>query len=179
MKRRALLSLVLAMALLVVTAAPAMAANPTVTITVKAQTVSITNSKDTWALGTITTSATLYFSTDNLEDVDWSRITNTGNVAVDVAFQGTNFTAVDPTYNWNLGASAGDQIVKIAANTEAAPTTYDVLLKAVAEYNDLLTNLAAAGTYDWSMKFEGPTAFHATDDGETKTCTITLVASKA
>jgi len=175
MKRRALLSLVLAMALLVVTAVPAGAANPTVTITVSAQTISITNSKATWALGTITTSTTLYFSTDNLQDDDWSRITNTGNVAVDVEIQGTDFEGGD--YDWTLAATAGDQQYKLFANKQATPDVYDVEVKS-SSYVDIVGNLAAAGTNDWSMKFEGPTGFHASDDGAEKTATVTLVASK-
>ena len=177
MKRRALLSLVLAMALLVVTAVPAMADNPTVTITVKAQTISITNSKATWDLGTITTSTTKYFSADGNEDVDWSRITNTGNVAVDVAIQGTDFEGGD--YDWTLAATAGDQQYKLFANKQATPTVYDVEVKNAPTYSNIVTSLAAAGTNDWSMKFEGPTGFHASDDGLTKTATVTLVASKS
>jgi len=176
MKRRALLSLVLAMALLVVMAVPAGAANPTVTITVKAQTVSITNSQNTWDLGTITTSATLYFSANNAQDDDYSRITNTGNVAVDVEIQGTDFEGGD--YDWTLAATAGDQQYKLFANKQATPTVYDVEVKS-SSYVDIVTSLAALGTNDWSMKFEGPTGFHASDDGETKTATVTLVASKS
>ena len=178
MKRRALLSLVLAMALLVVTAVPAGAANPTVTITVSAQVISITNSQPTWTIGVVTAGGDpVYFSADGEADPDYSRITNTGNVPVNIAFQGTNFVAGNTTFNWNLGASADDQIVKIAANTEAAPTVYSVLLK-VDNFNNLTTNLIKAATYDWSMEFTPPTAVHEEDDGLNKTATVTLAASK-
>jgi hypothetical protein len=42
--------------------------NPTVTITVQAQIVSITNSHDTWTIGLVTTNDVKYFSADNNED---------------------------------------------------------------------------------------------------------------
>ena len=80
--RRVALSLVLAMALMLVLAFPAGAANPTVSITVTAEVVSITNTQSTWAIGTVATTATVYFSTDGNQDDDWSQVENTGSVAV-------------------------------------------------------------------------------------------------
>jgi len=176
--RRTALSLVLAMALLVVTAVPAGAQNPTVSITVRAQTISITNSKATWDIGLVTVSDTKYFSTDNAQDDDWSRITNTGNVAVDVAISGTDFVAANTTFNWVLAAAAGDQIYSLYANKQATPTVYDVEVKKAAPVN-IVTSLAAAGTNDWSMNFTAPSAFHAEDNGLEKAATVTLVASKS
>jgi len=174
--KRTALSLVLALALVVAFTAPAFASNPTVTITVSARLIAITNTQNTWDIGVVVAGGSaVYFSADGNADVDYSQIENIGNVAVDVEFQGTDFEGGD--YDWALGASAGDQIVKIAANTVAAPTVYDVLLKSAAEFNDLTTNLAAAGTYDWSMQFTPPTAFHASENGVEKEATVTLVAS--
>jgi len=51
------LSLVLAVALLVVLAVPAFAANPTVSITVTAQVVAITNSQANWGIGVVDVNA--------------------------------------------------------------------------------------------------------------------------
>jgi len=170
------LSLVLALALVVAFTAPAFAQNPTVSITVRARLIAITNSEDTWDIGIVVVNDEKYFSVDNAKDNTYSTITNAGNVAVDVEIQGTDLVAVDTTYNWTLNATAGDQHFSLHANSEATPDDYDVEVKK-ASYNDLCTDLAAAGTYDWSMLFVAPSAFHTSDDGEAKSATVTLVAS--
>lgn len=173
--RRVALSLVLAVALLVGFAGPALAANPTVAITVTAEVVAITNSKATWAIGTVLVDAVVYFSTDGTQDDDWSQIVNTGSTAVDIEIQGTDIEGGD--YDWTLAAAAGSETYQLYANSEAAPTVYDVEVKS-SSYVDLITNLAIDDTYDWSMEFTAPTAFNAADDGNEKSATVTLVASK-
>ena len=179
MKRRALLSLVLAMALLVVMAVPVGAANPTVTITVSAQVISITNSHPTWNIGLVTVSAVKYFSADNSQDDDYATITNTGNVAVNVAISCTDFVAANTTFNWVLAAAAGDQIYSLYANLAATPTVYDVeVKKSTPNYVTAVGGLAAGNTNKWSMNFTAPSAFHAEDNGLDKTATVTLAASK-
>lgn len=169
------LSLMLAVALLTMLAVPAFAANPTVSITVTAEVVSITNTEATWAIGTVATDAVVYFSATGSQDDDYSQITNTGSVAVDVEIQGTDIEGGD--YDWTLAAAAGSETYQLYANSESTPTVYDVEVKS-SVYNDLTTNLAADGTYDWSMEFTAPSAFNAADDGNEKTATVTLVASK-
>jgi len=173
---RIALSLVLAVALLVVFALPAGAANPTVSITVTAQVVSITNSEDTWAIGTVAADAVVYFSATGAQDDDYSQITNTGSVTVDVEIQGTNIEGGD--YDWTLASAAGSEQYSLYANKQATPTVYDVEVK-TSSYVDITAagGLAADGTNDWSMKFTAPTAFNANDDGNQKTATVTLVAS--
>lgn len=176
MKRRLLaVMLVAVMAVSLLFPVVALAADPTVTITVSAVVVSITNSQDTWAIGPVVVDAVVYFSADGNADVDYSQIENTGNVAVDVEIQGTD--ADDETYDWTLAAAAGDKTYSLYANSEGAPTVYDVEVKS-SSYVDLTTDLAALGTYDWSMKFTAPTDFDAADDGTDKTITVTLVASQ-
>ena len=172
--RRIGLSLVLAVVLLVGFTVPLTAANPTVSITVTAEVVSITNTQSTWAIGTVALDAVVYFSTDGAQDDDWSQIENTGSVACDVEIQGTNIEGGD--YDWTLAAAAGDQTYSLYTNGDGE-ATYDIEIKS-SSYTDITTNLAADGTVDWSMKFTAPTAFNAADDGEQKTATVTLVASK-
>ena len=173
--RRIALSLALTVALLGLFAVPAFAANPTVSITVTAEVVSITNTQATWAIGTVATDAVVYFSATGSQDDDYSQIENTGSVAVDVEIQGTDIEGGD--YDWTLAAAAGSETYSLYANSESTPTVYDIEVKS-SSYNDLTTNLAASGTYDWSMKFTAPSAFNAADDGNQKTATVTLVASK-
>ena len=174
--RRTALSLVLAVALLGAMAVPAFAANPVVSITVSAQMIAITNSEATWAIGVVAVTNTKYFSADNSQDDDYSQVENTGNVAVDIQIQGTDFEGGD--YDWTLAAAAGNQTYSLHANSEGTPTVYDVEVKS-SSYGNLTTGLAKDATYDWSMKFVAPDEFHVDDDGESKAASVTLVASKA
>lgn len=179
--RRIGLSLVLAVAMLVAFAIPAAAVNPTVTITMSAQILLITNTHNAWAVGALTAGhAAVYFSVDNDPDVAYSQILNTGNVATDVAIQGTNAVeqGVPSTYNWTLvtGPAAGNQTFSLYANTEGAPTVYSI--EVATGGTAWIDELAEDDTYDWSMKLTPPTAFHPNDDGDDKVCTVTLVASK-
>ena len=175
MRKLIAIALVLA-AVFTLWAGPVGAANPTVSITVTAHVVSITNTQSSWAIGVVETDDVVYFSTDGNQDDDWSQVENTGSVACDVEIQGTNIEG--GSYDWTLAAAAGSETYSLYANSESTPTVYDVEVKS-STYNDLCTSLAASDTYDWSMKFTAPTAFNANDDGEQKSGTVTLVASKA
>lgn len=173
--RRIATSLLVAVTLLAMLVVPVAAANPTVAITVTAQVVSITNTQSSWGIGTVALDAVVYFSATGSQDDDYSQVENTGSVAVDVEIQGTDIEGGD--YDWTLAAAAGSEIYSLHANSEGTPTVYDVEVKS-SVYNDLTTNLAISGTYDWSLKFVAPTAFNAADDGAQKSSTLTLVASK-
>jgi hypothetical protein len=176
MKKRLLVLILLASLLItLLPALPASAADPVVTITVSARIVAITNTQATWAIGDVIVDQVVYFSATGAQDDDYSQIENTGNCAVDVEIQGTDFEG--GSYDWTLASSAGDQIYSFYANSEAAPTVYDVEIKS-SSYGDLITNLVATDTYDWSMKFTAPSAFNGSDAGSQKTATVTLVASK-
>ena len=176
MKRR-LIGFAVALALVISLAIPTFvyAVNPTVTITVTAQVVSITNNQANWAMGTITESSILYFSADNLKDDNYSMITNTSNVAVDVEIQGT--TIEGGAYDWTLAAAKGDQVYQLYANSTNSAGAYNIQVKS-SSYLDLIANLPAASKYFWSANFTAPTAFHPADDGVQKSGTITLVATK-
>jgi len=175
--KKLLISLALVMTLIVSFATPTFAADPTVTITMAAKIIAITNSQATWTIGAVEVDDVVYFSATGAQDDDYSRITNTGNVAVDIEIQGTD--AEGGAYDWTLSntGTPGDQIYSLKANSEATPTVYDILVKSAA-YVDLYADLAASDTYDWSMKFTAPTAFHGSDAGANKTATVTLVASE-
>lgn len=156
------------------------AANPTVTITVNAATASITNTKATWNItdlvGAVNVDDVVYFSTDGTQDDDWSQIANTGNSAVDVEIQGTDFTQALGAYNWTLATATGASQYSLYANVNGTGT-YTVEVKSSAAYNDLAANLLALQNHNWSMKFTAPSSFNASDDGVAKTATVTLVAS--
>ena len=178
--RRVALSLVLAIALLVSMPLVAAAANPTVTITVNAATVSITNTKSTWNItalvGAVNVDDVVYFSVDGTADIDWSQIANTGNVAASVEIQGGDFLqAAGGGYNWTLAAATAAMTYSLYAYN-VSDADYSTEVKS-SSYVDIVGNLAASNNYNWSMKFTAPSSFNASDDGAAKTTTITLVAS--
>jgi len=166
-----LLVIILAVTLLCPMAA--FAADPTVTITVTAQVISITNSQDTWAIGTVEVDDVIYFSADGLADLDYSMVINTGNIAIDVEIQGEDIEGGD--YDWTLAATAGAEQYACGADIAGADT-YAIEVKS-SEYVDLKSDLAASANVTWSMKFTAPSSFNADDDGAEKSATITLVAS--
>jgi hypothetical protein len=155
------------------------AGNPVVTITVSAQVVAITNSEDTWDIGIIEPSAVLYFSATNEQNDDYSTITNTGNVDVDIEIQGTDLVPVDPTYTWTLAAASDNQTYSLYANTPSGGSSYTIEIQSSVYEYPLVEDLAPDGTYLWSMKLTAPDEFHAGDDGEPKSGSVTLVATKS
>ena len=178
MKRKLLiLSMALALVTALIVPSLALAADPTVTITVSAKTIAITNTISTWNIGPVEVDAVKYFSADNTQNDSYSQIENTGNVAVDVEIQGTDFEG--GTYDWTLASAAGAETYSLYANTPSGGSNYTIEVKSSA-YNDIVTNLPKSGadTYDWSMKFTAPSSFNASDDGTDKTATVTLVATE-
>jgi hypothetical protein len=175
--KRLIASLVLALALVLIPAASALAAGHVVHITVTAKLIQIANTMDTWDIGIIEVDDVVYFSATGDPDVDYSQVENTGNVAVDVEIQGTDIDGTGDL-DWVLASTADAEQYCLYANSEGAPTVYDVEVKSSAEYELLVEDLEVDGTYDWSMKFTAPSAFDALEDGEEKTATVTLVASE-
>lgn len=174
-KSRLIIALFAVLLMMLIPVTGAMAANPTVTVTVTAGLLTITNSEDTWAIGYAVPSEVVYFSATGAQDDDYSMVINTGNLAVDVEIQGVNFEG--GSYDWTLGAASGNQTYSLYANQSGTPTVYDVEVKS-SSYADLTTNLAASANVTWSMKFTAPNEFHASDDGAEKSATVTLVASE-
>lgn len=174
-KSRLLIAVIVALMMVLIPATAALATNPTVTITVTAGLLTITNSQNTWALGYATPSEVDYFSANNAEDDDYSMVVNTGNLAVDVEIQGVNFEGGD--YDWTLGTASANQTYSLYANKSATPTVYDTEIKS-SSYTDLTTDLAASANVTWSMKFTAPSVFNVNDNGAEKSATVTLVASE-
>lgn len=174
-KSRLIIGLIIALMMVLIPVTGVMATNPTVAMTVTAGLLTITNSENSWALGYAVPNEVIYFSATNAQDDDYSMVINTGNMAVDVEIQGTNFEG--GAYDWTLAASAGNQIYSLYANKSGTPTVYDTEVKS-SGYNKLTTNLSASANITWSMKFTAPNAFHASDNGAEKSATVTLVASE-
>lgn len=175
MIRKTLLAMLLVIAVCVsLLPVPALAADPTVTITVSATVVAVTNSQATWIIGNVEPDDTKYFSADNDQDDDYAQLNNTGNVAIDIEVQCTDIEGGD--YDWTLANTTASETYNLTANSDEA-TTYDINLTS-AGYPDLKADLAVDAVWNWSMVFVAPSAFHAADDGVNKSATVTLVASQ-
>ena len=136
----------------------------------------ITNTQSTWAMGVVDVDDVVYFSATGSQDDDYSQIENTGDVAVDVEIQGTNAEGGD--YDWVLASSPSTEQYSLYANSSNGSATYNIEVKS-SSYNDLVTDLAVDAVYNFSMKFTAATAGNANDDGQSKSATVTLVASEA
>jgi len=174
------LPLVLALVMLTAWAVPVGAANPIVQITVTARVISITNSEAAWNIGTIAVDSVVYFSATGAQDDDYSLITNTGSVAVDVVIQGTDFNGTVGGLDWTLANAPGVETYSLYATNATIAPVYSIEVKK-AGYATLCDNLAATGTdtMTWSMNFTAPSAFDAAEDGLSKNATVILVASLA
>ena len=177
MKRKLIgLTIVSALIMSLVIPLVALAADPTVTITVYADIIAATNTQDTWVIGHVEAGdAAVYFSATGAQDDDYSTLENTGNQSIDVAIQGLDIEG--GAYDWTLAATAGDKIYSLHANLAATPTVYDVEVKKTS-YSDVTpaAGLAVDATNLWSMKFIPPTIFDPADAGSEKSSTVTLVA---
>lgn len=169
MKRIVLIGLAMALVLAMAVPLAVGATDPTVSITVTAEVVAITNTQDTWAIGTIATSQTAVWG----DLATYSTVENTGNVAVDVEIRGTDLTGGT---TWSLAAD-GNPGADIYGLKATITTEYNILVKPSA-YVDLKAGLAAAATETWSMTFWSPTSLTAPTDTVQKSGTVTLVASK-
>lgn len=178
--KRVILIGIMVVAMVIGFAVPAFAVDPHVDISVSAALVAATNTQGSWALGYVEIDDVLYFSANNLADVDYSTVENTGNVPCTVTLQGTKLDDTDGAFDWTLTTAAGNQTYALAANSVGTPTVYDVEIKSAPAYTELVHELddSVSDTYAWSMKFTAPNEFSATDDGSQKDSILTLVITK-
>lgn len=173
MKKRFLVGL-LVVALLLAVVIPSslvLAADPTVSITIRVEFVSMSNTQSEFAVGIVEAGgdAVKWGDSDTYSEAE-----NTGSIAIDIELQGMDMEG--GAYDWTLAASAGDKNYMLKANSNH-DSTYDIEIQN-AGYTNLTTNLAAQAKWTWSMEFTPPTIFDASDDGESKAATLTLVASE-
>ena len=149
-----------------------------VNITATPSYVSITNSPDSWAIGTITTTTDYWWNDTEpgfpLDDTNCTAtITNTGSVDVNVTIQGFNWTGGD---GWVLGDAGGDAIVAVKAGISGTTDEPNMTVLNGTAGQPLKTGLTWDGTNTtkWEMMIESPTNF---TDGIQKNSTVTLTAA--
>ena len=95
-------------------------------------------------------------------------ITNNSGGAVDISISAANMTG---GLQWTLddNGSPGDMIYGMFAGLEGED--YHTIVKLNTPYNTFVSGLADSGTQNFGLRMRTPTNF---DDGEDKTCNVTL-----
>jgi hypothetical protein len=150
-----------------------------VTITATPTFISITNSEATWAIGTVAASTSKWwtaagtapapepFEADDMKSI----ITNGGTIAIDVSMHTHNFTG---GVGWTLhGTVPGENIVVLSAGVTGCTNEAAMLDFVDTTAQELVDNLAAAGTIKWCMLLKTGTF----TDGVEKEATVTLTAA--
>ena len=184
MRRRIVkvLAILAALALMLTTATPVFAdttATVTITATPEFLAMTISNSPNTWAIGAIAESATVYWTADTLvpaeplvdEDMK-ETITNTGSVTSDVDVKCADFTG---GVGWTLSADETPALNEV--NLRAGITgmaNLAAMIQVVNGDTELIDSLTAAGTKMVCLILETGTF----GDGVAKSGTLTFTISK-
>ncbi len=179
--RTKLLALLLAVTLFIGVAVPVGAATTQdVTITATPTYIAMTNSEASWAIGTVSTSTTYYWTADGLVPAEplvdgdmKSTITNTGSVAEDIDIHDHDFTG---GVGWTISTddSPGENEVSLRAGITGMANRA-AMVQVITTDAELVDSLAASGTKMWCLELETGTF----TDGVAKSGTVTLTASAA
>jgi hypothetical protein len=180
--KRILVSLLVALVMVVGMALPAFAATTaTVTVTATPTYIALTNSVNTWAMGTVAESSTYWWATGDVEpdpndvyeaaDMK-SEIENTGSVAEDIDIKVAAFTG---GVGWAISTDATPGADEISIRAAITGGSTAALIQVITTDTELKDNLAAAGKVKWMM--QGKTGTFS--DGVAKSGTVTLTASAA
>jgi len=175
--KRLVISVVLALALLMVPVSGAFAASTQeVTVTATPSFVSISNTPTSEALGTIADSTTHWANpggapTDTLDDAECLfTVTNDGSVTVNIQIKATDFTG---GVGWTLASTAGENQVVMKAGFEGE--TAGEMQVVTTSNAAFISSLASSADIDWEFSLETGTF----TDGTEKSSTITLTAAAA
>jgi hypothetical protein len=130
-------------------------------IEVNAQ-VDISNTPDTWLLGTI--------SANSIYQEDFT-VTNNGANPVNITISSSNMSGGIP---WTLSPTAEPGTDTYGLKASLDGESFDIIVN--EDGNPLVNNLAKeGGTQPWSLQFLSPTSF---SDGILKSGTVTLTATE-
>lgn len=166
--KKALIGIVMLIALVAFGATQAEAADIAVTVTVS-EVLSVTITPTSWAIGPVSEGSTTTTWTDTTPAGGGHfTATNTGNSSGNLTISVTN------SVNWTAGASPGDEVFAMGhGQTETLgtePTYTNITNAGVA----LTSDLAAEGDYKFDLQFEVPTntAYGGTEQSMTVAISI-------
>lgn len=172
--KRILVGILLVLALVSMTVAPAFAATTAdVVITVTPSVVAITVSPSAdYDFGVQATSATPSTTTS------YFTIDNTSTVQTDQTIGVGNATWEGGAYDWTHAedAAPGSEIVGMKANKGGTWGVSDIIVK-LGTPNFIAENQAATTDYSYGLKMWVPTAFNAAETGTQKTNTVRVSAA--
>ena len=184
MKRysRLIVPIFIALVLVIGTTIPVAAATTadvTITATPTYIAITISNSPNTWAIGTVAENTTYWWTAagtapdpEPFEDADMKEtLTNAGSVAIDVDVKCADFTG---GVGWNISADdspAADEASVRAGITGTANAA--AMVQVINTDNEIIGTLAASGTKKICLSLETGTF----GDGVAKSATLTYTAS--
>lgn len=150
-----ILSLVLVLSLVPMTAQAA--TTDTITITATGAEVNISIDTASW-----TVNGGYVYEGETYETgitSSWATLTNNGAEAVDVVVTGRSMKDAADTDTWTLSdtATAGADTFGMKAGNDDGDDTYDTIIKNSAG-NTLIDELAGSGTQDFGLQFIAPTS---------------------
>lgn len=170
--KRLVISVVLAVALLVVPVSGALAATDTVTVTATPSYVSISNSSGSFDFGVIIESSTPNTTTG------YFTVTNNSTVTIDLTIGCSGWSG---TTAWTYGAAGADagQLKASSTNGGTGGSTgagnYDLTVPSGSSV--LMCDDLSSGTNPaWELQLDAPTSFN---HGYQQTTTVTLTATSA
>ncbi|TRZ52029.1 MAG: hypothetical protein D4S01_03655 [Dehalococcoidia bacterium] len=174
--KRLVISVVLAVALVIVPASGVLAATTdTVTVTASPSYVEIANAPDTWAIGAVTAGV------DDQTANDFFTITNGSGVAIDITIQvTTDWAFTSGSNSWTYGAPGADTGQLKASSGEGNGASggsglFDITLEGQAGSAVLLINACPTITSpQWELQLDAPSSF---THGDPQDCTVTLSAA--
>ena len=173
--KKAIISITLAVALLMIPAGAALAAtSQAVTVTATPSYVSISNDPSTWPIGAVNASSSYWSKnatpTFPLDDGEcYFTVTNDGSVAVDITVTGANFTG---GVGWTLAGSTGENTVVMKAG-KSGDSLEGNMVTLTTGAQAFISALAASGTKMWELKLDTGTF----TDGVAKSADVTLTAA--
>ncbi len=164
--KRIALTLIVALLLTFSVVATTGAANPTITITVTARVVSISNTPSSWDFELVDSAST--YETG----LTCFNTTNDGNCEVDISISGSNMTGSGFTWELSDTATPSDMVYGLKVGLSGG--NYTIIVKLNSPYNYLAENLTVDSSQQWGLKIWTPTDY---DDGNDKTGTVTITAA--
>jgi hypothetical protein len=185
MRKRILLSLIIAISLIGVFSIPAFAATTAdVTVTATPTYIAMTNGLATWSVGVVAESGTYWWDSDgagsgaapssSFDDGEMATtITNTGSVAEDID---VHCHAATGGVGWAVSTDDSPGANEYSLRAGITGTANEAaMIQVITTDSELIDSLAAAGTKKWIMELETGTF----TDGVEKSFTVTLTASAA
>ena len=130
----------------------------------------ISNTPDTWD---VNSPNPVEVNTTYLTGLTHFTLTNSSGYAINVSISGEDMTGTGET--WTLSNDGSNSVAgTYGLMAGLSLTSYDIVVKRDAAYNNLVTNMPQSSTQDWGLQLLTPTSF---GDGTLKSGDVTLTAT--